>query len=142
MKKSHLLFCLVAVFTFLACSVSFAKDSAFTTAVETCQKYSKTGNIARNGEVYNLLITLENKGNHCQYKEKITYGVDYSLLTCNFPKTSLSYLANSMREYNDNFQAQIAKDNIYEAKLTNNYYIFEKYLANPQYCNITSSKTK
>ncbi len=140
MKKSYLFFCLVAVFVFFTCSVSFAKDSAFSTAIETCQKYSKSGDIARNGEVYNLLITLENKGNHCQYKEKITYGTNYSLLTCNFPKSALSYLANSMREYNDNFQPQIAKDNIYEAKLTNNYYIFEKYLANPQYCSITGSK--
>lgn len=142
MKNNYLFLCLVAVIFIFTCPGSLAKDSTFSKAIETCQKYSKSGDIARNGEVYNLLITLENKGNHCQYKEKITYGVNYSLLTCNFPKTSLSYLANSMREYNDNFQAQIAKDNIYEAKLTNNYYIFEKYLANPQYCNITGSKTK
>ena len=142
MKKIYSLICLFTIFSFYTCLASFAGENNFSEALETCKKYSKSENITRNGILYNLTISLESKGNNCIYKEKISEGNKSSALNCTFSKTILPALATSMKEYNNEFKAQIAKNKIYEAKMTNNYTIFKEYLANPQYCNITTSSTK
>ena len=76
----------------------------------------------------------------CIYKEKIFQGKNYQLLTCEFTQNELNYISNSMQRFNDTFRVQIAKNRIFEAKLTTNGEVFQKYLANPSYCKITHSK--
>ena len=127
-------------------AISPLKSSAeaylnFPSAVATCEKYSQEGAIEYGNEYFNLLITLEKKkGDTCIYKEKIYQGRNYQLLTCKFSPTELSYISNSMQRFNDTFKTQIAKNRIFEAKLTTNGEVFQKYLANPNYCKITHSK--
>ena len=114
---------------------------SFPQAVATCEKYSQQGSIEHNNEIFNILITLEKKrGDSCIYKEKIFQGKNYQLLTCEFTQNELNYISNSMQKFNDTFRVQIAKNRIFEAKLTTNGEVFQKYLANPNYCKITHSK--
>mgnify|MGYP003518574584 FL=1 len=49
-------------------------------------------------------------------------------------------MSSSMEKFNSEFKKQIAKNKIFEAKMTSNGEIFNKYLANPQFCTITHSK--
>ena len=62
------------------------------------------------------------------------------MLTCEFNQTQQDFIANSMTRFSDMFKKQIEKNRIFEAKLTTNGEVFQKYLANPQYCKITHSK--
>ena len=134
------------IFSFMVLSLLFmsgianSMENTFPEALKTCQKYSKTQDLVRYGSVFTLSITLENKANGCVYKEKISQGQDYNLMTCTFPKNTLSVLSDLMSEYNKQYKTQIAKENIFEAKMTNNYTIMEKYLANPKYCKITANR--
>ena len=121
--------------------VSLAQES-FTTALRTCEKYSQLGGVALGVEYYNILITLDKNKKKCNYKEKIYQSSGYQMLSCNFEMDQLSIIADSMERFNNVYKKEIEKNKIYEAKLTNNYEIFEKFLINPKYCQITKSKTK
>lgn len=140
--KKNFIFCLVLFFLISTTLVSFSKESEFSKAIKTCQNYTKNQDIIRGGEFFNIKVSLENKGNACVYKEKISQGDEFFVLTCNFSKNVLNYLSGQMEIYNDTYKNQIAKENIFEAKMTNNPAILDKYLSNPQYCNITTSKSK
>ena len=114
---------------------------SFPQAVATCEKYSQEGMAEFKNEYFNIQITLDKKrGGICVYKEKIFQGKNYQLLTCEFGENELNYISNSMQRFNDTFKTQIAKNRIFEAKLTTNGEVFQKYLANPNYCKITHSK--
>ncbi len=141
MKKIFILFGVLSILTTtIICSQSSAQSS-FATAIKTCEKYTKQGAVEKNNEVFNILITLEKtKNNKCLYKEKIFQDSKYELLTCNFEPIQLAFMSESMTRFNEVFKAQIAKDPIFEAKMTTNGEIFQKYLANPKYCTITHSK--
>ena len=114
------------VLLFCAVTMKIYAQSDFIKAIKTCESYSQDGAIEHDGEVFNIRITLDKaKDNKCIYREKI-YQVDF--------------IANSMTRFSDMFKKQIAKNRIFEAKLTTNGEVFQKYLANPQYCKITHSK--
>lgn len=112
----------------------------FPQALATCEKYSKEGSIQYKNETFNLSISLNKSKNKCVYKEKIYQDIGYQMLTCNFEKSQLDFLSKSMEEYNKAFRKEIAKNPIFEAKMTTNGQIFQKYLIDPQYCKITHSK--
>ena len=80
---------------------------------------------------YNYTIT---------YKEKIYQGREYQMLTCNFDEGQLPFMSKSMEKFSETFKKQLAKNPIFEAKMTTNGEVFQKYLANPKYCTITHSK--
>lgn len=114
---------------------------SFPQAIKTCENYSKEGSISHNGEVFNLLITLSKaRNNKCIYKEKIYQNKEFQMLTCEFNQTQQDFISDSMNNFNEKFKKEIAKNNIFEAKLTTNAEVFQKYLADPQYCEITYSK--
>lgn len=139
MKKT-LLKLLIFIFVFSIADVAFA-ETEFVKSLRTCEKYSQTGSVRYNDEIFNLTITLDPKtNNRCQYKEKITQGNDYELLTCYFDKTQLPFMAESMQKFSDLYKKELIKNKIYEAKMTTNAEVFNKYLANPKYCTITHSK--
>lgn len=112
----------------------------FSQALMSCENYSKEGTVQYKNETFNLLITLNKSKNKCIYKEKIYQNTDYQMLTCNFEKSQLDFLSKSMEEYNRTFKKEITKNPIYEAKMTSNGQIFQKYLIDPKYCKITHSK--
>ena len=62
------------------------------------------------------------------------------MLTCNFDKDQLLFMSDSMEKYSGIFKKELAKNKIFEAKMTTNGEVFQKYLANPKYCRITTSK--
>ena len=113
---------------------------SFPEAIRTCEKYSNTGEAKYANETFGIAITLEKTRNHCVYKEKIFQGKDYQLLTCKFNEYQAKFIADSTEKYNKHFAKEIAKNNIFEAKLTNNGEIFQKYLINNAICEITYSK--
>ena len=132
-------------FIFISSMFLFAfanAENTFTTALRTCNKYSQLGGVDFNGNYFNILITLDKSKKGCIYKEKIYQQSDYQMLTCTFQTGQLSSIADSMSKFTEAYKKEIAKNKIYEAKLTNNAEIFEKYLINSQICKITSSKTK
>ena len=141
MKKISFLIILTVFCTVSGCYTAFAMQTNFSKALKTCEKFSQTGSIEKNNEVFNLLITLEKaKNGKCVYKEKIYQGKEYQMLTCNFDEGQLPFMSSSMEKYSEIFKKELAKNNIYEAKLTSNGEVFQKYLANPKYCIITHSK--
>lgn len=139
MKKTLFL----AIVSAFICTQSIAQTE-FTNALSSCEKYSQDGSIPYQGQVFNLKITLEKgKGGKCTYKEKIYQdNTGYELLTCNFDKDQLKFIANSMNEYSDLFKKELAKNKIFEAKLSSNGVIFQKYLVDKNYCQITHFKKK
>ena len=140
MKKTLLLS--VSIFCILIgiCSV-YAMQTKFSKALLTCENFSQTGSIEKNNEVFNILVTLEKtKNGKCLYKEKIYQGREYQMLTCNFDEGQLPFMSKSMEKFSETFKKQLAKNPIFEAKMTTNGEVFQKYLANPKYCTITHSK--
>ncbi len=142
MKK--IIFGILALFV---CIGFFAKNtiaqSNFPTAIKTCEPFSLEGEATSNSEIFDLSISLTKaKDNGCIYKEKISQGKNYELLTCRFEKGYLPYISESMAKYNQTYAKQIAKNNIFSAKLTSNGEILNKYLVNPKICKITYSKSK
>lgn len=138
--KKILSFTLIAVLT-LVLSIKTIAQSTFSKAIKTCESYSQDGSIMHNGEKFNVLITLDKaKNDKCIYKEKIYQDKKYQMLTCEFNQTQQDFIADSMTRFNDMFKKEIAKNRIFEAKLTTNGEVFQKYLVNPQYCKITHSK--
>ncbi len=138
--KSSLLLLLIAFLTtsdFAFCQTDFSK------ALKTCEEYSQSGSAEYKNETFNITITLKKaKGNTCQYKEKIYQGKDYETLVCNFSQDQLDFMTGSMERFYKEFPKQIAKNKIFEAKLTSNGEIFQKYLINPKVCTIEQSKRK
>jgi len=112
----------------------------FSDAIKTCENYSKDGAIEYEGQLFNILITLQKRGDTCIYKEKIYQGKDYQMLTCNFDKSQLAPISTSMAKYNNIFKKEISKNPIFEAKMTTNGEVFQNYLANPKFCSISHSK--
>lgn len=139
MKKT-LLKAFLFIFVFSTVNIAFA-ETDFVKALRTCEKYSQTGTVSHSSEVFTLTITLDPKANNrCQYKEKISQGKDFELLTCNFDKAQLPFMAESMQKFSNIYKKEMLKNKIYEAKMTTNAEVFNKYLANPKYCTITHSK--
>ncbi len=121
---------------------SFANaENNFSKALRTCDKYSQLGGVDFKGNYYNILITLDKNKKNCVYKEKVYRQNDFQLLTCNFPQNDWVFIADSMNKFNEAYKTQIAKNKIYEAKLTNNAEILERYLINSKICKITTSNT-
>ena len=121
--------------------VSYAQTS-FSKALSTCEKYSQLGGVDYEHNYYNILITLDKNKKGCTYKEKIYQSSGYQMLTCNFEMGQLSKLADLMDKFVNAYKKDIDKNKIFEAKMTSNAEIFENYLINRKYCNITQSKTK
>lgn len=141
MKKVSLFGLFFAAFALFSCFAVYGAQTNFSKAILNCENYSQDGSIAHEGEIFNILITLEKaKNGKCVYKEKIYQGKDYQMLTCNFDKNQLPFMADSMERFSDMFKKEIAKNKIFEAKMTTNGEIFQKYLADPKYCSITHSK--
>lgn len=142
MKKS-IIFCLFfGLLLFNGFTKAETNQNAFVSALKNCDKYSNTGIIPRAGNNYTLTITLEKTRSNCQYKEKISLGSGYQLLTCHFDNAQLQTIADYMDKYNNKYKKDISKNSIYEAKLTNSREIFENFLINPDYCKITNSVKK
>ena len=142
MKKiaTTLMFCLLTSISTFAAENRMQTD--FTRAIKNCDKYSKEGSAKFNGEEFDIAITLDNTKKGCMYKEKIFQGKDYQQLTCNFSEKHLKFINDSMERYSAFFKKEIAKNPIFEAKLTTNGEIFQQYLINPEICKITYSKKK
>lgn len=90
--------------------------------------------------MFDLLITLQKVKDVCVYKEKIIQNNKWQLLTCKFNENQIPFIADSMDRYSSTYRKQMDKNKIFEAKLTTNYEVFQKYLSNPQTCEITYSK--
>ena len=139
MKKHFLITSFLCLFA-LSLSNSFAQ-APFYDAVRTCEEYSQTGTVKHNGESFNITVSLnKTKANKCIYKEKIHQGKDYQMLTCEFELDNLVFISDSMKRFNEYFKKQIAQNKIFEAKMTTNGEVFQRYLADPKYCKITHSK--
>ena len=140
MKKNIALIS-IAFLTLFAHNFATAQSS-FSQAVKTCETYSKEGIINHNSEAFNLLITLKQnkKNDKCIYKEKIYQDKDYQMLTCEFKQKHLGFISESMDKFGKIYYKEIAKNPIFEAKLTTNAEVFQKYLADPEICKITYSK--
>ena len=140
MKKILIIgFVFLTLISTIFCSISIAQTE-FSKALRTCETYRQDGSITHNGEVFDLTITLDKSRNKCVYKEKIYQGKKYQMLTCNFENGQLPAIADSMEKYTNFYKKEIAKNKIFEAKMTTNGEVFQKYLANPKYCTITHSK--
>ena len=140
MKKILIIgFVFLTLISTIFCSISIAQTE-FSKALRTCETYRQDGSITHNGEVFDLTITLDKSRNKCVYKEKIHQGKKYQMLTCNFENGQLPAIADSMEKYTNFYKKEIAKNKIFEVKMTTNGEVFQKYLANPKYCTITHSK--
>lgn len=141
MKKISLL---VAAFVlFLGIQSKSSAQNIFYEALKTCENYSQAGVAGYNNETFGIQITLQKaRNNKCVYKEKIYQGNDYQMLTCNFDEVQLPFLSSSMEKFYNTYKKEIAKNRVFEAKMTTNAEIFEKYLINTKFCDITHSKKK
>lgn len=136
MKKTLTLFFVFVLYT----AVGAFAETNFQKALTNCSSYSQKGAISYEGVSYPIEIYLQkSKGDICTYKEKIYLDDSFELLTCNFNKNQLQFVTNSMKEYSELIKGEIAKNKIFEAKLTSNGVIFQKYLIEPNICKITTS---
>ena len=118
-------------------------QTEFLNALKTCENFTQEGSIEKNNELYNLKITLKKlKNDKCQYREKITQAIQEQTLICNFNKEQIYFITNSMLEFYKAFPKEIAKNKIFEAKLSTNGVIFQKYLIDKNYCTIEQLKRK
>lgn len=141
MKKISLSLFILGVIFLGVCSKINAQNS-FPQSLKTCETYEQAGVIEHNKDYFSVQINLDKKGEKCVYKEKIYQGKDYQMLTCNFDKSHLPFLSDSMQRFNDAFKKEIAKNKIFEAKMTTNGEIFQKYLIDKSICQITHSSKK
>lgn len=136
MKKTFFILMTVII----SCSCAFAETN-FTRALANCSNYSQEGSIPFQGEIFNIKITLQKgKNGTCTYKEKIYQDIGYEQLTCNFDKNQLQFITKSMIEFSNLFKNEIAKNKIFEAKLSSNGVVFQKYLIEPKICSISHFK--
>jgi len=131
----------IAILSFIISSMLtfggvFASD--FSKAIKTCASFSDSKDITISGKITNLAISLNKKGNKCIYKEKITQSIYTHLLTCTFEEKNLQQLSILMEEYYQQNKAALDKNKIFQAKMSSNSELFEHFLANPKYCNITN----
>lgn len=129
------------VFFLVVCSVNcvFA-ETDFTRALRNCEKYSQTGTIPYEGQNFDLLITLQKQKDVCLYREKIIQDNKWQLLACKFSENQIPFIADSMDKYSKVYRKELDRNKIFEAKLTTNYEVFQKYLSDPHTCEITYSK--
>ena len=139
-KVLSCLFILVALMG-IVIEKAYAKTK-FASSMSTCQEYYQDGSIKHQNEFFNLTITLKPKGDKCIYKEKIYQGEYYQMLTCKFNKQQQAFISDSMDRFYNAFKTQINKNPIFEAKLTSNAEVFQRYLVDQQYCEITHSKNR
>lgn len=140
MKKISLLL-LFFCFIFLGMYSKLNAQSTFYQALKTCENYKQEGVVEHDREFFTIQVTLQKaRNNKCVYSEKISQGKDYQTLTCNFDMAQLPFLSDSMERFNNTFKTEIAKNRIFEAKMTTNGEIFQKYLIDKKYCQITHSK--
>lgn len=138
--KKFLVFNLI-IFLAIFGILSAKAQSKFANAIKTCESYSNDGAVKHNGETFNILITLNKaKGNKCIYREKIYQQKDYQMLTCEFNQNQMDFISDSMSRFNKEFANEIAKNNIFEAKLTTNAEVFQRYLVDQDICKISYSK--
>ena len=123
---------------FLLNTNAFASD--FSKAIKTCAPFSAVEDIYKTNAIVNLKITLEKKGNKCIYKENITFSAGSHLMTCMFEQSDLETISLAMEEYYRADKAALDRNKIFQAKMTSNDRLFEKYLTNPKYCNIAADK--
>ncbi len=142
MKKIFLVLSLLLLICTTVFASAFPKTN-FSKAILNCDTYRQEGSVKHNNEVFNILITLKkNFNNSCTYKEKIYQDDDYMLLTCTFKKGQMEFISNSMDRFYAELHNEINKNPIFEAKLTTNGEVFQKYLVNKDICQITHSKKK
>ena len=135
MKKLTTYMFLTALLFFSFCANCLAQNS-FSKALETCEEYILNGTGNAGNDIYDISISLKPKGKVCVYKEKIYQGKDVRTLNCEFEKNQLGFISESMRRYNETYKREIAMNPIFEAKMTSNTEIFQKYLMNPSYCKM------
>jgi len=139
MKKLFLAFIFAL---FIMQTAPLFAETEFVKALRNCEKYSQLGGVEYEHTYYNILVTLEKNKKMCTYKEKIYRDTGYQLLTCNFDMGLMNGIADSMDRFTNAYKKEMAKNKIFEAKLTLCAEVFENYLINGKYCKITSSKTK
>lgn len=132
----------ILFFTFaILLSLNVLAVDEFSTALKTCEKFSRQGSIPYDNQMFNVLVTLDkNRKNECIYKERIFQGDSFQQLNCKFSSADLPKISSSMEEFNRVFKKQIDKNPIFGAKMTTNAEVFQAFLANPKYCEITYSK--
>ena len=139
MRKSFFAL-LVLVFTFLFSQNITFGQTAFLEALNSCNPYTQEGMLSHKGVMYNIVISLKKlKDGKCQYKESISQINKVNTLTCKFNETQINYITDSMKRFYSTFEEEIAKNRIYEAKLTTNGEIFQEILINKTYCTIEES---
>lgn len=141
--KKNLLFIFIASTLFLGLfNIAFAQTN-FTKALSTCEEYSQKGIIVHQNEAYTVQVTLQKgKKDNCVYKEKITIGQNIHLLTCTFNKMQTDNIAKTMNEFSEKYKTHMIKNPIFEAKLSTNAEIFQAYLTNHNYCQISGHTEK
>lgn len=142
MKKIIFAISIISLVTLSALALEEKLQTSFTQAIKTCENYTKEGSSIFEGEEFDITITLNKTKKGCIYNEKISQGKNYQALTCNFSERQLNFIHDSMERYSAFFKKEIAKKPIFEAKLTNNGEVFQKYLIDPEICKITYSKKK
>ena len=115
-------------------------ETDFINALNTCASFTQTGAIPYGGQVFNIMITLQKSKGKCLYKEKIYQDIGYEQLACSFDNNQLKFISDSMKEFTETFKKEISKNKIFEAKLSSNGVVFQKYLVEPKYCQITHFK--
>ena len=138
MKK--ILFLLMGI---VLSSMEVFAQTEFSKALATCEPYVQEGTIPYNGQIFNLRISLEKaRGGKCTYKEKIYQDIGYEELICNFEKNQLETISKSMDSFSNTFRKEMLKNKIFEAKLSSNGDIFQRFLVEPKICKITHAKKK
>ena len=138
MKKIIIIFAVMAF-----CSMQTFAQTEFSKALENCDPYVQEGSIPYSGQIFNLRISLEKaRGGKCTYREKIYQDIGYEELICNFEKNQLQSIAKSMESFSNTYKKELAKNKIFEAKMSSNGDIFQRFLVEPKICKITHSKKK
>ena len=126
MKKISFFIFLAGVLL-LSANLESNAQNTFSGAVATCEEYFQEGVIEYNKEPFSISVSLKPlKNGACEYKEKIFQGKKYQMLTCEFEKAQLGFISDSMQRFNDTFKTEIAKNKIFEAKMTSNGEVFQK----------------
>ena len=137
MKKSLFLLS-VLLFTMFFNINAYADESNFARALRTCNPYILDDSLTRNGQTFNIAVSLEkSKKKSCIYKEKIYQGIEYQMLTCDINNDNLSQIADIMEKHYQNHKQEIQKERIFEAKMTSNNELLKTFLSDPKRCNIT-----
>jgi len=126
----------------LSSNVAFGETN-FSRAIATCENFKQSEILIHQNEAYNVTVTLEkNKKNQCVYQEKITIGKNIHLLTCSFGQKEMKHISQLMSDFSNRFKVHMQNHPLYEAKLSTNSEIFQKYLTDNTYCKISGSQSK